>query len=184
MSTARILIVEDDLSLQRVIQTQVERMGYQVSVAEDVPHALALVLGGGAQVAPTEATILVRGETGTGKELLARAIHFNSSRREHPFVVVNCGAIPRELLESELFGHVRGAFTGALTNKRGKVEAADGGTVFLDEIGEMPLELQVRILRLVQEREIEKVGTTQQVKVDVRIIAATHRNLSDLVTRS
>jgi two-component system NtrC family response regulator len=294
MSIPRILIVEDDATLQRVIQMQVQRMGYEVSAASDVarareilaetPHNLVItdmnlpglsglellktvrmehpettvilmtaygtvetaveamkagaydyltkplhiyelkalidrvlernrlieevrtlrsnidrkfgfenilgkspallhVLDATAQVAPTDATILIRGETGTGKELLARAIHFNSPRRDRPFVVVNCGAIPRELLESELFGHVRGAFTGALTHKKGKVEAAEGGTVFLDEIGEMPLELQVRILRLVQEREIEKVGTTQQTKVDVRIIAATHRNLEELVAR-
>ncbi len=146
-------------------------------------NALLHVLDAAVHVAPTDATILIRGETGTGKELLARAIHRNSARRDRPFVVVNCGAIPRELLESELFGYVRGAFTGALNHKKGKVEAAEGGTVFLDEIGEMPLDLQVRILRLVQEREIEKVGTTQQVKVDVRIIAATHRNLEDLVAR-
>jgi two-component system NtrC family response regulator len=146
-------------------------------------NGLLHVLDEAAHVASTDATILIRGETGTGKELLAKAIHFNSPRRERPFVIINCGAIPRELLESELFGHVRGAFTGALTHKKGKVEAAEGGTVFLDEIGEMPLDLQVRILRLVQEREIEKVGATQQLKVDVRIVAATHRNLEELVAR-
>jgi two-component system NtrC family response regulator len=143
--------------------------------------SLLRVLDAVAQVAPSDATVLIRGETGTGKELLARAIHFNSHRRNRPFVVINCGAIPRELLESELFGHVRGAFTGALTHRKGKVEMAEGGTVFLDEIGEMPLELQVRILRLIQEREIEKVGAATQIKVDVRIVAATHRNLETLV---
>jgi two-component system, NtrC family, response regulator len=146
-------------------------------------NALLHVLDAAAHVAPTDATILIRGETGTGKELLAKAIHFNSRRSERPFAVINCGAIPGELLESELFGHVRGAFTGALTHKKGKVETAEGGTVFLDEIGEMPLDLQVRVLRLVQEREIEKVGAAQQIKVDVRIIAATHRNLEELVKK-
>jgi two-component system NtrC family response regulator len=134
-----------------------------------------------ARMASTDATVLIYGETGTGKELIAKAIHLRSSRRERPFVTINCGAIPRELLESELFGHVKGSFTGALTHKKGKVEMADGGTVLLDEIGEMPLELQVRILRLIQEREIEKVGATAPTKVDVRIIAATHRNLETMV---
>ena len=290
----RVLIVEDDLNLQRVLQAQVERMGYRVSVAEAVPRALEVlaadahdlvltdlslpgssgldllktvradypetavilmtafgtvstaveamragaydyltkplhmyelrtvidralerrrlieeirvlrfsldrkygfesiigssptllqVLEAAAYVASTDATILIRGETGTGKELLAKAIHLNSPRRERPFVVINCGAIPKDLLESELFGHVRGAFTGAFTHKKGKVEAAEGGSVFLDEIGEMPLDMQVRILRLVQEHEIEKVGAFQRVKVDVRILAATHRNLEELVAR-
>ena len=144
--------------------------------------SLLHVLDAAAHVAPTDATVLIRGETGTGKELLAKAIHLNSPRRDRPFVVINCGAIPRELLESELFGHTRGSFTGALTHKKGKVEIAEGGTVFLDEIGEMPLDLQVRILRVVQEREIEKIGAMQPVKVDVRILAATHRNLEELVS--
>ena len=139
------------------------------------------VLESAARVAKTEATVLIRGETGTGKELLAKAIHFNSPRRDRPFVTINCGAIPRELLESELFGHVKGAFTGALTHKKGKVETADGGTVFLDEIGEMPLDLQVRVLRLIQDHEIEKVGASNSVHVDVRIITATHRNLEALI---
>src|SRR3984957_8695421 len=142
---------------------------------------LMRVLEAAARVAQTDTTVLVRGETGTGKELLAKAMHANSPRSKRPFVVINCGAIPRELLESELFGHVRGAFTGALTHKSGKVEMADGGTVFLDEIGEMPLDLQVRVLRLIQEHEIEKVGAAQPISVDVRIIAATHRDLESLV---
>ena len=143
--------------------------------------ALMHVLDSASRVAQTEATVLISGETGTGKELLAKAIHFNSPRRQRPFVVINCGAIPRELLESELFGHVRGAFTGALAHKKGKVEMADGGTVFLDEIGEMPLDLQVRVLRLIQERQIEKVGALNPIQVNVRIIAATHRDLNALV---
>ncbi len=105
----------------------------------------------------------------------------NSRRRERPFVIVNCGSIPRDLVESELFGHVKGAFTGAVTNKQGRAEMADGGTLFLDEIGEMPPEMQVRLLRLVQEGEIQKVGATSMIRVDVRIIAATHRNLGELI---
>jgi DNA-binding NtrC family response regulator len=134
-----------------------------------------------ARVAPTDATVLIRGETGTGKELVAKAMHFQSARRDRPFVTINCAAIPRELLESELFGYMKGAFTGALTHKKGKAEIADGGTMLLDEIGEMPLELQVRVLRLIQEREIEKIGARTPTKVDVRIIAATHRNLEVMV---
>ncbi len=143
--------------------------------------ALLQVLDSASRVAHTDATVLILGETGTGKELLAKAIHFNSLRRQRPFVVINCGAIPAELLESELFGHVKGSFTGAMNHKKGKVEIAEGGTVFLDEIGEMSLDLQVRVLRLLQEREIEKVGATKLIRVDVRIIAATHRNLETLV---
>jgi two-component system NtrC family response regulator len=140
-------------------------------------------LDSAARVAQTDATVLIRGETGTGKELLAKAIHLNSPRRDRAFATINCGAIPRDLLESELFGHVKGAFTGALTHKKGKIEEADHGTVFLDEIGEMPLELQVRVLRLIQDREIEKVGSPHSIHIDVRVIAATHRNLEDMVER-
>lgn len=143
--------------------------------------ALLETLDAAARVAPTDATVLIRGETGTGKELLAKAIHFNSRRREGPFVTINCGAIPSELLESELFGHLKGAFTGAIVHKKGRVEMADGGTLFLDEIGELPPPLQVKLLRLIQEREIEKLGASGPLKVDVRIIAATHRNLQAMV---
>jgi two-component system NtrC family response regulator len=142
---------------------------------------LMRVLENAARVAQSDATVLIQGETGTGKELLARAIHFNSSRSKRPFAVINCGAIPHDLFESELFGHVKGSFTGAVAHKRGKIEVADGGTVFLDEIGEMPLDLQVRLLRLLQEGEIEKVGSSAAIKVDVRIISATHRDLEALV---
>jgi len=143
--------------------------------------SLLYVLDVAARAAQSDSTVLVRGETGTGKELLAKAVHFASRRRERPFVAINCGAIPRELLESELFGHVKGSFTGAVAHKKGKVEMADGGSIFLDEIGEMPLELQVKLLRMVQEREIEKVGSTETQKIDVRIITATHRNLRAMV---
>ena len=133
------------------------------------------------KIAPTDATVLVTGESGTGKELIAKAIHYNSPRREHKLVAVNCAAIPHELLESELFGHVRGAFTGAIRNKMGKFELAHGGTLFLDEIGAMPVHLQAKLLRALQEREIERVGDEQTIEVDVRVIAATNRPLAALV---
>lgn len=144
-------------------------------------EALLSLLDTAARAAQSNSTILIHAETGTGKELLARAIHLNSRRREKPFITINCGAIPRELLESELFGHVKGSFTGAVAHKAGKVQMADGGTLFLDEIGEMPGELQVKLLRLIQQGELEKVGATSQVKVDVRFVAATHRNLQALI---
>jgi two-component system NtrC family response regulator len=144
-------------------------------------EALVSVLDIAARAAQSESTILIHAETGTGKELLARAIHLNSRRREKPFVTINCGAIPRELLESELFGHVKGSFTGAVAHKAGKVEMADRGTLFLDEIGEMPGELQVKLLRLIQQGELEKVGATGPVKVNVRIVAATHRNVRAMI---
>jgi DNA-binding NtrC family response regulator len=133
------------------------------------------------RVASGDATVLITGESGTGKELVARALHFASPRRAAPFVVVNCGAIPRDLLESELFGHVRGAFTGAVRDKVGKFEQAEGGTLFLDEIGDLPLELQVKLLRAVQEHEIERVGEGKPRRVQARIVAATHRDLEALV---
>ncbi len=144
-------------------------------------ESLLALLDTASRAALSDSTILIHAETGTGKELLARAIHLNSRRRERPFITINCGAIPRELLESELFGHVKGSFTGAVAHKTGKVEMAAGGTLFLDEIGEMPGELQVKVLRLLQEGELEKVGATSPVKVDVRFVAATHRNLRAMI---
>lgn len=129
------------------------------------------------KVAPTDSTVLVTGESGTGKELLVRALHANSNRADKPFVPINCGAIPKELLESELFGHEKGAFTHAIRSRPGRFELADGGTIFLDEIGEMDLSLQVKILRVLQEKEIERVGGTGVKKVDVRVVAATNRDL-------
>ncbi len=136
-----------------------------------------------AKVAPTESTVLVTGESGTGKELLVRALHANSKRADKPFVPINCGAIPRELLESELFGHEKGAFTHAIRSRPGRFELADGGTIFLDEIGELDLSLQVKILRVLQEKEFERVGGTGTKKVDVRVVAATNRDLELEVER-
>ncbi|WP_462324005.1 sigma-54 interaction domain-containing protein [Desulfoplanes sp.] len=136
-----------------------------------------------AKVAPTDSTVLVSGESGTGKELMVRALHSNSKRLEHPFVPVNCGAIPGELLESELFGHEKGAFTHAIKTRAGRFELAEGGTVFLDEIGEMDMSLQVKILRVLQEREFERVGGTKTYRANVRIIAATNRDLEQEVNR-
>ena len=133
------------------------------------------------RVAGSDITILVTGESGTGKELIARAIHINSQRLGKPFVALNCAAIPHELLESELFGHERGSFTGATERKNGKFEQADGGTLFLDEIGDMPLELQAKLLRVLQEKEITRTGGSQTIKVDVRIVAATNQNMAELV---
>jgi len=133
------------------------------------------------QVAHTDSTVLIYGETGTGKELIARAIHDRSSRKKRPLVKVNCGAISAGLVESELFGHVKGAFTGALANRDGRFKVADGGSIFLDEIGELPLETQVKLLRVLQEQEFEPIGSDKTIKVDVRIIAATNRNLEEAV---
>ncbi|MFP4087295.1 MAG: sigma-54 interaction domain-containing protein [Desulfobacteraceae bacterium] len=135
------------------------------------------------KVAATDSTILVYGETGTGKGLTARMIHEKSGRAHKPFISINCGAIPANLLESELFGHVRGAFTGALKNKTGKFEQANHGTVFLDEIGDMSSDLQVKVLRVLEEGEFEKVGGNETVRVDIRVVAATHRNLEEQVAK-
>lgn len=133
------------------------------------------------KIAATDATVLITGESGTGKELVARSLHFQSGRVDNEFIAVNCSAIPRELIESELFGHVKGAFTGAVRNKKGKFELADGGTLFLDEIGELALELQAKLLRALQEKIVEPVGSEKELPVDVRIIAATNANLEELV---
>jgi DNA-binding NtrC family response regulator len=135
------------------------------------------------RVAPTNATVLIRGESGTGKELVAQALHQRSPRRGRPFVAVNCAAISRELVESELFGHEKGSFTGADARREGRFEAADGGTILLDEIGDMPIATQAKVLRALQERAFERVGGTRPIQVDVRVVAATHRRLEEEVRR-
>jgi two-component system NtrC family response regulator len=135
------------------------------------------------RLAPTTATVLVLGESGTGKELIARALHQLGSRKDKRFVAINCAAIPEALLESELFGHEKGAFTGATKTTPGKVEVADGGTLFLDEVGDLPIALQAKLLRFLQERTIERVGGRDEISVDVRVVCATHRNLRELIAQ-
>ena len=135
------------------------------------------------RVAPTDATVLIEGESGTGKELVARAIHRNSRRAENAFVAINCAAIAENLLESELFGHEKGSFTGAFAQKKGKIELAEGGTLFFDEIGELRPELQAKLLRVLQEKEFERVGGTKAISLDARLIAATNKNLAQAVER-
>ena len=181
-----VLVVNRAMERQRLVEevhslrTSLDRKyGFESIIGQS--KILLQVLEMASRVAQRDSTVLIRGETGTGKELLAKAIHQNSRRKNKPFVTINCGAIPKDLLESELFGHAKGSFTGAFAPKRGKVETADGGTLFLDEIGELPLELQVKLLRLIQQGEVEKVGATSPETVDVRIIAATHRNLKYLI---
>jgi Nif-specific regulatory protein len=143
--------------------------------------ALREVLQKVEQVAPTNSTVLLRGETGTGKELVAHAIHINSSREDKPFVRVNCAALAPGVLESELFGHEKGSFTGAMQRRPGRFELADGGTLFLDEIGDLPMDVQIKLLRTIQEREFERVGGTETIKVDVRLVSATNRNLEKMI---
>jgi formate hydrogenlyase transcriptional activator len=143
--------------------------------------ALTAVLAQLALVAPTDATVLLLGETGTGKELLARALHTRSARHARPFITLNCAAIPTGLLESELFGHEKGAFTGAMTQRLGRCELANGGTLFLDEIGDLPLELQPKLLRVLQDHAFERLGSARTLHTDVRVVAATHRDLPAMV---
>jgi two-component system NtrC family response regulator len=156
-----------------------QKYGFENIIGQS--KSLLRVLELASRVAQRDSTVLIRGETGTGKELLARAIHHNSRRKSQPFVTINCGAIPAELLESELFGYQRGAFSGAVTAKPGRIELADRGTLFLDEVGELPLEMQVKLLRFLQHGELEKIGSVASRTVDVRVVAATHRNLHAMV---
>ena len=149
-----------------------------VGVSQSVSNVREMI----EQVADTEANVLILGDSGTGKEVVARNLHNHSDRRDKPFVPVNCGAIPPDLLESELFGHEKGAFTGAISARQGRFELANGGTLFLDEIGDMPLPMQVKLLRVIQERVFERVGSNKSIKADVRIVAATHRNLESEIT--
>jgi formate hydrogenlyase transcriptional activator len=168
--------IRTHVSLHREIHRAETPPAADVLVGE-LPEVRARI----AQVAPTDSTVLIQGETGTGKELVARAIHDASRRRGKPLVSVNCAALPRELVESELFGHEKGAFTGALQQRRGRFELADGGTLLLDELGELTLEAQAKLLRVLQERSLERVGGAKTLSVDVRVIAATNRDLQALV---
>ena len=171
---------------RRRLQLQIKALqaaqgsGFEELVGKSV--SLKRVVEMAQRAAPAEVTVLIEGESGTGKEVLARAIHRLSPRKDGPLIPVNCAAIPEGLLESELFGHERGAFTGAVRAKPGRFELAREGTIFLDEIGDMPLSMQVKILRALQEREIERVGGTKSIAIDVRVVAATHQNLEQLVT--
>jgi sigma-54 specific flagellar transcriptional regulator A len=161
----------------RTKQRQVELFRSLVGTSRGVQVVRELM----AQVADKDVSVLITGQSGTGKEVVARNLHYNSHRRNKPFVPVNCGAIPAELLESELFGHEKGAFTGALTTRAGRFELAEGGTLFLDEIGDMPLSMQVKILRVLQEKSFERVGSNKTIHTDVRIIAATHKHLEEMI---
>lgn len=164
---------------RRLREAVSERLGFENMIGGS--KGIQKVFQIASQAARVDSTVLLRGESGTGKEILAKAIHYNGPRKKRPFVVVNCAAIPDSLIESELFGHSRGAFTGAVTDRMGKIEAAQGGTVFLDEIGDLQPQTQIKLLRLLQEKEIDKVGVSTPVKVDVRILAATHRDLEEMV---
>jgi formate hydrogenlyase transcriptional activator len=169
-------LAQEKLYLEDEIRSE---MNFDEIIGESA--SLRAVLKQVETVAPTDSTVLITGETGTGKELIARAIHNLSPRRERTFVKVNCAAIPTGLLESELFGHERGAFTGAIAQRIGRFELADGGTIFLDEIGDIPLELQPKLLRVLQEQEFERLGSTHTTRVDIRLVAATNRNLAEMV---
>src|SRR5437879_1763936 len=174
--------LKDKLAAEKVYLEDEIRTEYNFEDIIGESSALKRVLHQVETVAPTDSAVLIRGETGTGKELIARAIHDLSGRRGRTFVKLNCAAIPSGLLESELFGHERGAFTGAIRQEIGRFELADGGTLFLDEVGDIPLELQPKLLRAIQEREFERLGSTRTKKVDVRLVAATNCNLEEMVT--
>ncbi|MGB2623146.1 MAG: sigma-54 dependent transcriptional regulator [Candidatus Acidiferrum sp.] len=165
------------------LRDEIERTEMFEEIVGTAP-VLREVLARVARVAPTDSTVLITGETGTGKELIARAIHKHSKRSGKPFISVNCAAIPKDLIASELFGHERGAFTGALQRRIGRFEQAEGGTIFLDEIGELPAETQVALLRVLQEREFERLGGTQTIRANVRVITATHRDLAAAIENS
>jgi formate hydrogenlyase transcriptional activator len=176
-----IAALKDKLAAEKIYLEDEIRSDYNFEQIIGEAPALKQALREVETVAPTESTVLIRGETGTGKELIARAIHDLSPRRERTLVKINCAAIPTGLLESELFGHERGAFTGAIAQKIGRFELADGGTIFLDEVGDIPLELQPKLLRVLQEHEFERLGATRTKRVDVRVVAATNRSLEEMV---
>jgi transcriptional regulator with GAF, ATPase, and Fis domain len=183
LSPFRWVTFVQDLSAREQTETLEGESGGELNFEQIVGKsaALKLVLGQAAVVAPTDATVLLLGETGTGKELVAQAIHKISGRRKRPFITLNCAAIPTGLLESELFGYERGAFTGALSQKIGRFELAHQGTLFLDEVGDIPLELQPKLLRALQEKEFERLGGIRTIPIDVRLIAPTNRNLKEMM---
>ena len=182
------IVVSKALEKQRLLseniflRSQLQRRFEFSNIIGSSP-AMNLVFERMNRIVKTDSVVLVSGESGTGKELVARALHYNGTRREKPFIAVNCSAIPETLLESELFGHVRGAFTGAITDKPGKFEAANHGTIFLDEIGTLPLHLQAKLLRVLQEHEVERVGSNKTIKLHVRVISATNSDLEEMVKR-
>jgi len=179
--TSEIRVLKDRLQAENVFLKQelADNHTYGTIIGES--NAIRSVVSQIELVAPTDATVLIQGESGTGKELIAHEIHRHSNRRHHPLIKVNCATIPKDLYESEFFGHIRGAFTGALADRMGRFEAADGGTIFLDEVGEIPIDLQSKLLRVLQEGEYERLGEERTRKVDVRIIAATNKDLREEV---
>jgi two-component system, NtrC family, nitrogen regulation response regulator NtrX len=186
LSTEKLLVtVENALRLSR-LEEENRELRHRLGKHELVGSGLAMkkLIAQIERVAASETRVCILGETGTGKELVARAIHEKSPRRDHPFITLNCAAVPAELIESELFGHEKGAFTGAAAKHLGKFEQADGGTLFLDEIGDMPIAMQAKLLRVLEEGEVERVGGDKPIKVNVRVVVATHRNLEDLVKQN
>lgn len=189
-SIERFHLVQENKRLQEKLQEYTGYLDQEIHGSFDFGNiigesdALKRVLEQVEQVAPTQSTVLLRGETGTGKELVAHAIHINSTRDGKPFVRVNCAALAPGVLESELFGHEKGAFTGATTRRAGRFELADGGTLFLDECGDLPMEVQIKLLRTLQEKEFERVGGTETIKVDVRVVSATNRNLEEMIQKN
>ncbi len=171
-------LYEENLELRELVETRFT-LGGIVGVGEKMQKLFRLV----EKSIPVSSTVLIQGESGTGKELVARSIHYNGPRKKSPFIAVNCAAVPETLIESELFGHEKGAFTGAIQTKKGKFELADNGTIFLDEIGDMSLDLQAKLLRVLQEMKIERVGGTELIPIDVRVIAATNKNLEQEVAK-